>query len=690
MPGAFCRFYAAVLLLAGSFAAHAGAPPTISPVPNQTIAMNRTTAILKVRVGDAQTAASKLVLTAWSANPVLTPAGSIVLGGLGSARTVKIKPANNQAGPIDTITLVVTNDQGLSTSTSFNLNVTNAGNANTAPVISIIPNQVIARDTNTESLGFIVADNETAPSALTVRASTSNPGVVPLSGIILGGKGSARTVQVFPNSTMGTAKITLTVSDGELSKSTSFTVKVTGPNTAPTITTPENLIVPLGTLSSLVEFTIGDAEKSAASLTVVAKSSNGALLPPSGLVLGGSGANRTLTLKPLAGETGVSALTLTVSDGSLSTTAKFLFAVYDAAAPAHAFARPAGIFVLDGPGGTPHTRSDGTTISLRDGAIRNASYVDGYVLRVRWADIELTRGIYDFTIIDNIVARLPAGQKLSLILVPGGEPAYIAEAPGAMTWDDANAMPEVWRAVPWDSYLRQRRDAFLQALGSHPIPGGGTFAHWPQLLAINPNLPGGFTGVRDPVAMNLSDMPGYSRAAFLAAVQDELRSVARNFPSKFVQIGFWSVTDGENANYGGAVAWECIRQALLAEFNGGAEPRIGFFQENLAAGREAWNSDPLDGRPLASGIAAPLAESQAQTWTSFQALGSWIAPFDFGSIDKTLYGTVGDGLEYAYNTFGTQYFELYAADLDTAAVQPEVQRWHDFLAALQGGSQPAP
>jgi hypothetical protein len=494
-------------------------------------------------------------------------------------------------------------------------------------------------------------------------------------------------VQVFPNSTMGTAKITLTVSDGEFSKSTSFTVKVTGPNTAPTIPTPANLIAPVGTVSSVVDFTIGDAEKSAASLTVTARSSNAALVPTSGVVLGGSGANRTVTLQPVAGQTGVTTIALTVSDGSLSTTAQFLYAVYDAAAPAHAFARPAGIFVLDGPGGTPHTRSDGTTISLRDGAIRQASYVDGYALRIRWADLELTRGVYDFAIIDNIVARLPAGQKLSLIIVPGGEPAYLAEAPGVTTWDDTNAVPEVMRAAPWDPYLRQRRDAFLQALASHPIPGGGTFAQWPPLLAINPNLAGGFTGIRDPVAVNLSNLPGYTRAGFLAAVQDELRNVVRDFPSAFVQIGFWNVTDRENANYGGAAAWECIRQTLLAEFNGGAEPRIGFFQENLAAGRQLRGVDPVDGRPLAGGIAAPLAESQSQTWCAFQALGSWIAPFDFSSIEKTLYGTVGDGLEYGYNTFGAQYFELYVADLDTASVQPEVQRWHDFLAALPGAGR---
>jgi len=666
---------------AGTVAAAANTPPTISKVTAQTIPMNSTTGALKITVGDTQTPASNLVLSAWSTNPVLTPLGSIVLGGLGSSRTVTITPATNQAAlNNDTITVTVTDAGGLSTSMSFPLNVTNAANANTAPVIDTIPNQVIAQGTDTGPLPFIVSDNETLPTNLTVKVATANPGVVPLSGIVLSGKGSARTVQVYPSG-MGTAKITLTVSDGKLSTSTSFTVKVTGPNTAPAISTPDNLIVPAGTVSSVVAFTISDAQKAAANLGVSVKSSNPALLPASGLVLGGSAGNRNVTLTPVPGQTGTSTVTLTVTDGSLSTVTRFIYAVFDAAAPANAFPRPTGIYALDSGAGTQYTRADGTTISLRDAVIRAAPFVDGYTLRVGWDDIEMAGGAYDFKIIDNIVTKLPAGKKLSLIITEN-DPADIATTPGVTTWVDTRNTPAITRAVPWDPYLRQRRDAFLQALATHIIPGGGTFANWPQLLAIDPCMPGGFTGIRDPANVYLRDLPGYTRAKFLAVVQDELNTLTGNFPSTYVQIGFWNVLDRENASYGGLAAWEYFLQVLQSEFNSGTAPRVGFFQENLAAGRQSWGIDPLDGRPLASGIAAPLAEAQSQTWTAFQALGSWVGPFDFTSLASTLYGTPGEGMEYAYNAFGTRYFELYTADIDAPSDRAELQRWHDFLNAL--------
>ena len=53
-------------------------------------------------------------------------------------------------------------------------------------------------------------------------------------------------------------------------------------------------------------------------------------------------------------------------------------------------------------------------------------------------------------------------------------------------------------------------------------------------------MPGGHTGIRDPNVTRLRDLPGYTRAGFLAAVQDELRALTDNFPRQFVQIGFWN------------------------------------------------------------------------------------------------------------------------------------------------------
>jgi hypothetical protein len=105
-------------------------------------------------------------------------------------------------------------------------------NANTAPTISGIANRTVNTGTSTGPIAFTVSDAETSASSLTVSASSSDPTLVPTANIVLGGAGSSRTVTVTPaaNKT-GTATITLTVSDGSQTKSTSFVLTV---NSQPT------------------------------------------------------------------------------------------------------------------------------------------------------------------------------------------------------------------------------------------------------------------------------------------------------------------------------------------------------------------------------------------------------------------------------------------------------------------------
>src|SRR5258708_24531043 len=78
-----------------------------------------------------------------------------------------------------------------------------------------------------------------------------------------------------------------------------------------------------GTAVRPIDFTVGDVETPAASLTVSGGSSNQTLMPDANIVLGGTGANRTVTLTPAAGQAGTATITLTVSDGSLTSSAGF-------------------------------------------------------------------------------------------------------------------------------------------------------------------------------------------------------------------------------------------------------------------------------------------------------------------------------------------------------------------------------
>ncbi|WP_158674962.1 Ig-like domain-containing protein [Pelolinea submarina] len=323
-------------------------------------------------------------------------------------------------------------------------NVTVTVNAvNDRPVISDVANQKIDEDTNTGALSFTVTDVDNEDGSLQVTAATSNSSVIPLSGIVLAGSGSSRSVTVTPAADYNTwnpvtsahepVTITLTVSDGTLTQTDTFTVTVDPVNdapvaaddVAPTIKVDEDgtLVISVlandtdvdiahegdsltiqsftgvdnGTVTIInsatqlryvpdadffgieeftytvvdennatdtatvkvtvnavndppvisdiadqtidedsatdaLEFTVTDVDNDDAALQVTAATGDGTVIPLSGIALGGSGSNRTVTVTPAADKNTWNALssahepitiTLTVSDGSLTDSTSF-------------------------------------------------------------------------------------------------------------------------------------------------------------------------------------------------------------------------------------------------------------------------------------------------------------------------------------------------------------------------------
>lgn len=98
-------------------------------------------------------------------------------------------------------------------------------------------------------------------------------------------------------------------------------------NTAPTVSAITNQVINEDTSTGSMAFTIGDAETPVSLLGISRYSSNHALVAPSGLVLGGSGANRTIKVSPLPNAYGTTTITISVSDGELSGERSFLLTV---------------------------------------------------------------------------------------------------------------------------------------------------------------------------------------------------------------------------------------------------------------------------------------------------------------------------------------------------------------------------
>jgi hypothetical protein len=208
--------------------------PTISDLHDITVDEDTASGMIPILIGDAETLPADLTMTAVSSSPVLIPNANLVLGGGGGLRTLHLQPASNQSGSA-TVTVTVTDADGASSSDNFLVTVRPV---NDPPTISGLPNQSTLVNKATSPLSFTISDVETPADSLVLTSSSSNPELVPVSNIALGGTGSDRTITILPaTNKLGAAVITLTVTDADASRAiTSFVLTVSEEGNPPFIT----------------------------------------------------------------------------------------------------------------------------------------------------------------------------------------------------------------------------------------------------------------------------------------------------------------------------------------------------------------------------------------------------------------------------------------------------------------------
>lgn len=388
-------------------------PPVISAIADRTTNENTQTPAIAFTVTDGDTASTALTVTATSSNPVLTPTSGIVFGGSGRNRTVRVTPAPGQMGT-SVITITVSDGYWIAdrsftlfvgsslTSGSTDAAVTDAPNITDQASPSVLlgsgggspfvercavyvfqlPNlgnvsnpfrsssfafnleqkQGTLTDNDLYGLGrrdtgtILTSDyyGQTAtpdPSDATRlqqnilnngtplgAVRTSDAGNAALLSYLntqyASGAGAGKFVFLRLNTTgpkNGINRATITMSEGgeATPRDTRPTLFFTT-NSAPSVAAPASVSTSRGTATSPISFTIGDVESSANSLSVTATSSNTALIPNTGIVLGGTGANRSIRITPAAGAVGSSTITLLVSDGTRTTTTTFTVNVFNA------------------------------------------------------------------------------------------------------------------------------------------------------------------------------------------------------------------------------------------------------------------------------------------------------------------------------------------------------------------------
>lgn len=210
-------------------------------------------------------------------------------------------------------------------SDTFDLSVTLV---NAAPTITSIGNVTASEDT-TSTVSFTIGDDYTSASDLTLSSGAGNSNFSGEVSISFGGSGANRTVTLRPPANgSGSIDIGVIVTDG-VGKSSSKTFKYTvNPvNDRPTISAISNRTISEDQNTGNIGFTVSDVDNSASSLTVTASSSNTNLVPSSGISLGGSGSSRTIKVTPAANKYGSATISVTVSDGALTSTTSFVVTV---------------------------------------------------------------------------------------------------------------------------------------------------------------------------------------------------------------------------------------------------------------------------------------------------------------------------------------------------------------------------
>lgn len=289
------------------------APPTIGAIPDQ-ITDEDVALEVEFTVGDPDTDLRVLRISGATANPTLIPLAGISFAGTGSTRTATIRPAANLSGAAQ-LTVTVS-DGTLSAAAPFKLTVRPV---NDAPVITPIAPQIINQD-ETDSVAVLLADVDSDVASLVVTAVSSNPELIPTERLAVTGSGAERTLSFTAvGARNGAATITVTAGDGAAESSTSFVVTVNG---APSFVGLSDISVAEDSTETL-NFTITDPDLDPGSLQLSVSSGDTSLISDASLVLGGSGAERTLKIQPEPNRHGMTVISMTADDGRLRTTFAF-------------------------------------------------------------------------------------------------------------------------------------------------------------------------------------------------------------------------------------------------------------------------------------------------------------------------------------------------------------------------------
>jgi len=435
--------------------------PAIDPIADQTIFSNAGIQTLTLTGlgpgGTGEENWQNLTVTVSSDNPALLSTLMVDYTNPDTTATLTYAPVNGKAGTAH-VTITVQDDGGTdfggvdTTTRTFALVVKNI---NDAPTLNTIANVTCNENAGLQTVnltGISAGDDDDAGQAITVTAISDNTAVVPNPNITYTSPNATGMLTFTPvPDKWGTAKITVRVKDdggtsygGVDTVERFFYVTVNLVNDAPTIDPiADQLIEADSGLHSLTLTGIGpggSGEESTQTLTVTAASSNPALIATPTIT--GSGATRTLSYQPAAGQYGTLTITVTVKDnggtayGGVDTTTRSFTVVIAHRQPdlwvrnaAEVSFAGVGVYTADGSGQLRSQTVQTTDIATYYLAVRNDGTInDTFTLK---STGDLTGWTVTYSTVDaqlNITGRITGamtGSGWSTGVLAPGQVCYL-------------------------------------------------------------------------------------------------------------------------------------------------------------------------------------------------------------------------------------------------------------------------
>ncbi len=294
-------------------------PSTVQADQNAITTNEDNTTSTTISLADIDTGFNNLILTATSSDQSIATNGGLTFGATGATTSLFVDPVSNTNGNVQ---ITVTVDDGEFTrSTSFNLIV---NPVNDPPTVQADQSTIATNEDNATSTTISLADIDTGFNNLILTATSSDQSIATNGGLTFGATGATTSLFVDPvSNTNGNVQITVTVDDGEFTRSTSFNLIVNPVNDPPTVQADQSTIATNEDNATSTTISLADIDTGFNNLILTATSSDVAIVSNAGITFGATGASTTLFVDPVSNANGNVQIAVTADDGEFTRSTSF-------------------------------------------------------------------------------------------------------------------------------------------------------------------------------------------------------------------------------------------------------------------------------------------------------------------------------------------------------------------------------